>query len=291
MICISRQPDAAAGTQHRVVLDYRDVDALAAAMEGAEVVVHLAARAHVLDDRPGSADQAFRDANLEGGRSSARAAARAGAHRFVLVSSIGVNGDRTGGRPFSEESPADPREPYAVSKWEAERAIAEVLAETRTDFVVVRPTLVYGPGCPGNFRLLLGLAKRLPVVPLGGLDRPRSLIGVQNLCDALVLAATHPAASRRTYVLSDGEDLSVAEVVRVLVAAMGRSPARVITVPAALLRAAAALIGRGAAVDKLAAELAVDPSAFRRDTGWVAPLAPRDGLGRTARAYANPEAA
>lgn len=284
--CLSRQTAGRAGTRHKHVSDYLDVDTLTDALRGSDVVVHLAARAHVLDEDAADPEKAFRAANFESARAVAQAARAAGVRRLVLVSSIGVNGDRTVGRPFTETDAPHPRELYATSKWEGEQAVARELAQGQTDFVVLRPPLVYGDGCPGNFHLLLRLVDRLPLIPLGGLRRRRSLIHIDNLCDAILIGAAHPAVSRGTYVLSDNLDLSVAEVARILAAAFGKRPARVIPVPEVVLRWAAGLIGKRAAVDKLAGELIVDPSAFLTATGWRPPVAPAAGLARTALAYA-----
>ena len=284
--CISRQGNALTGTTHRPVRDYLDVPALTQAMAGADLVVHLAARAHMLKDTAASPEQAFREANLDSALAVARAARAAGATRLVLVSSIGVNGNQTHGRAFTAADVPQPAEPYAISKWAAEQAVGRELAGGPTGLVILRPTLVYGDDCPGNFRLLLNLVQRLPIVPLGALTRRRSLIHVDNLCDALGVAALHPGAAARTFLLSDGEDLSVAEVARTLCRAFGKNPARVVAVPEALLRGLAALVGKGAAIDKLATELAVDSRDFRAATGWVPPLTPAEGLAQAAQGFA-----
>ena len=284
--CISRHGTALPGTEHRPVRDYLDVPALTQAMAGAEAVIHLAARAHMLNDTAASPEQAFREANLDGALAVARAARSAGVARLVLVSSIGVNGNATRGRAFTAADRPEPAEPYAVSKWDGEQAVTRELADSPTGLVILRPTLVYGADCPGNFRLLLNLVHRLPIVPLGALTRRRSLIHVDNLCDALSLAALHPGALSRTFLLSDGQDLSVAEVARILCRAFGKNPTRVVAVPEGLLRALAGLAGKGGAITKLAAELAVDSTEFRAVTGWRPPLAPAEGLAQAAAGFA-----
>ena len=204
---------------------------------------------------------------------------------MVLLSSVGVNGNRTHTHPFTEADVPAPVEAYARSKLEAERAVIESLAGSSTEFVILRPPLVYGAGCPGNFRLLLRLVHRLPVVPLGGLHRRRSLIHVENLCDAILLAAWHPGAAGRTFLLSDGADLSVAEVARELCRGFGKPVGRVWKLPEPLLRLLATAVGKRRAIDKLAAALAVDSSAFMAATGWQPPLTPAQGLEQTARLY------
>lgn len=283
--CLSRHAEARPGTEHRQLDDYLNCEALVAALTGCDVVVHLAARAHVLVDHVSLPEQTFREVNRDSAVTVARAAQAAGLRRFVLISSIGVNGDHSGPRPFTVNDVPAPAEPYAASKWEAEQAVAGVLARGATDFAVLRPALVYGADCPGNFRLLLRLVHRLPIVPLGGLCRLRSLIYVENLCDAIVHAALHPGAAHQTFLLSDGVDLSVADVVTTLARAFGKPRGRVLAVPEPLLRLLAAVIGKRQAMAKLANALAVDASAFRDATGWVAPILPAQGLAETARGY------
>ena len=287
--CLSRQaavPAATlAGIEHVQLRNYVDKQALVTALQGCDVLVHLAARAHVLDERAVSPEQAFREANLDTAVAAAQAAAEAGVPRVLMVSSIGVNGNRTFGRAFTANDSPAPSEPYAVSKWQAEQAMAGALAGTRTDLVVLRPPLVYGADCPGNFRLLLKMVHKLPIVPLGALRQPRSLIHVENLCDAIALAALHPATAGRTFVLSDGADLSVAQLAVELCRGFGKQVGSVWAVPESLLRLLAMAAGKYPAIDKLAAGLTVDVSAFIAATGWQPPLTPAQGLEQTARAY------
>ncbi|HEU4460733.1 MAG TPA: NAD-dependent epimerase/dehydratase family protein [Methylibium sp.] len=275
-------PDSS-GKKALRISTYGDAPALAAALSGCHAVVHLAARAHRLHDTAAAAaEAAFREANVNGAKALAHAARTAGLRRVVLISSIGVHGSHTRGRPVTEADPPKPEEPYAVSKLQGEEAVAEVLAGSPTELVVLRPPLVYGPGAPGNFGQLLALVKRLPLVPLGGLHRLRSLIHIDNLCNAIELALHHPHAAGGRFVLCDGDDVSVADIARELAIGFGRNPACVVNVPESALRLAARMLGRGAAVAKLADELRVDASAFRTATGWVPPRRAREALRETA---------
>lgn len=282
---LSRKPAGSAGANHRLLTDYLDVTALAAALAGCDVVVHLAARAHVLADTAITPDQAFQLANRDSAVAVATAARAAGLWRFVLISSIGVNGDRTGLWPFKADDPPAPAEPYAVSKWQAETAVAELMADSPTELVILRPTLVYGGDCPGNFKLLLGLVHRLPIVPLGCLRSPRSLIYVGNLCDAIAQAACHPGAAGGVFLVSDGMDLTIADVARTLALAFGKPSSRVWDVPKPLLRLLAAAVGKRQAFDKLAVALTVDIQKFRAATGWNPPFLPAEALTQTALGY------
>ncbi len=275
-----------AGAQGRLVTDYADVAALANAFRESQAVIHLAARAHVLGaEQPQEALAAFERANVDAAMACAEAALQAGCRRFVLVSSIGVNGQATHGQPFTENDEPSPQEPYARTKWEAERAVIERLTGTELEWVVVRPPLVYGPGCPGNFRALLGAVCRLPVLPFGALRSCRSYIGIENLCSALEIAALHPACAGQRFVLSDGEDIDLASLVRLLADGMGRSHVPQLAIPPVLLQALAMFAGRSDTFAKLSAELRVDSRAFRQCTGWQPPVALSQGLLQTAAAH------
>lgn len=259
---------------------------MTAALRGCDVVVHLAARAHVLRETAQSPEDAFRRANLDAAVVVANAAKACQIDRLVLISSIGVNGDHTEGRAFKSSDVPAPHDLYAISKWDAERAIAQALADSQTSWTVLRPCLVYASDCPGNFERLLRMVQKMPLIPLGGLTRKRSLIHVDNLCEAIAVAALHANASQRTFVLSDGVDLSVAELVRLLSQGMGRSPRSVVNVPEALLRIMAGAVGRTGALDKLAQALEVDVSDFQTATGWCPPRSPYEALLLTAREFA-----
>ena len=288
--CVSRQAaPGVAGTTAWRLNDYADGLSLARAFAGAQVVIHLAARAHAPRLAPGpAADRVWHEANVLPAVAAAEAARAAGCRRFVLVSSIGVNGNRTHGRAFTADDVPAPQEAYARSKHEAEKAVMRLLLGSDTAAVVLRPPLVYGPGCPGNFAQLVRLVQNWPVVPLGGLRQRRSLIGVHHLCNALMSASTHPGCAGRAFVLCDGEDVDVASLAHLIAAGLGPGAGRIVSVPQALLRGAAGLLGRSSAFDKLAGELLVDGRAFSSLTGWQAAVTLADGVMATARSFALP---
>lgn len=283
-LALSRRGTGVAGVRDVVVADYRDVPVLARTLSGIDSLVHLAGRAHQ-GVRESDSAQRFRAANVETTLAVARACIEAGVRRFVLVSSIGVNGNRTHERPFAAADTPHPVEPYAVSKWEAERELAALLRGSAVEYVVLRPPLVYGPGCPGNFASLLGFVANAPVVPLGGLHALRSLIYVDNLVDALLVAARHPGLSGNTFLLADGRDISVGEVVRELAAVLRPSRSPVGNAPLWLLALLASIAGSRDAYEKLAAPLQVDATEFGRATGWHALIDPSEGLRETARQF------
>lgn len=275
------------GVRDIALTSYANGATLARTFEGVDTVVHLAARAHQ-DGGGDDSGRLFHEANVETTLHVADAAVRAGVRRVVLVSSIGVNGTRTHGQAFTDADSPRPTELYAISKWKAEQALSGRLAGSATGFVILRPPLVYGPGCPGNFGRLVSMIARWPLVPLGGLHAPRTFIGAENLVDAILLAARHPAVNGHTHLVADGRDLSVAEVVTVLASVLHPGRQVLVTLPAGLLAALARLAGRADTWEKLAAPLQVDAGGFRGATGWVPPVDPIEGLLETARQFAGP---
>lgn len=248
-----------------------------AAVDGVEGVIHLAARAHVMRDSAADPLAEYRRVNVEGTRRLIAATRSAGVRRFVFVSSVKVNGERTADRPFSEADPPSPEDAYGLSKWEAERCLALCGMET----AIVRPPLVYGPGVKGNFLRLLRFCDMALPLPLGAVRNARSLIYVGNLAAALVRVLEHPAASGRTFLVRDGEDVSVPQLVGRMADALGR-PARLVPVPAALLRGAAAVVGRPGVVARLLDSLTVDDRRIRQALAWQPPFTMEEGLRETA---------
>jgi nucleoside-diphosphate-sugar epimerase len=251
------------------------------ALNGIDVVIHLAARVHVMRDIATDPLEEFRKVNVEGTESLARQAAKAGVKRLVYVSSIKVNGEATvaEGR-FSETDAPNPQDPYGVSKWEAEQALHQVAKETGMEVVILRPPLVYGEGVKGNFAQMMKVLEAGIPLPLASVKNRRSLIHVGNLVDALILCATHPKAANQTYLASDGEDISTPDLLRQLGAAMVH-PARLFPCPVFLLELAGMLVGKSDQVGRLLGSLQIDSSKMRRELGWVPPYTLVAGLRRT----------
>lgn len=256
-----------------------------AALQGVGIVIHLAARVHVMHDDARDPLAAFQRTNTAGTEHLVRCAAAAEVKRLVYVSSIKVNGEETAGRQsYTEQDVPSPQDPYGVSKWEAEQALQRVAHETGLEVVVVRPPLVYGPGVKGNFiSLLAAVNKGLPL-PLAGADNARSLVYVGNLVDALIACATHPTAAGQTYLVSDGVPVSTATLVDKIAGALG-CRSRSFYFPPALMRIAAAMLGRSAQVDRLFGSLRINDEKIRRELGWVPPYTLEQGLRATAEWY------
>ena len=261
-------------------------DALANALRGAKAVVHLAGRAHVMDETAADPLLAFRGVNVAPTERLARASAAAGAAHFVFASSVKVNGEATPpSRPFRESDPPDPRDDYAVSKWEAECALADVARETGMPVTVLRLPLLYGPGVKGNIaRLTEAIARGVPL-PLGAIDNRRSLLGIGNLASALDAVLGHPAPAPRTvatYFVADDRPVATPELVRAIAAALGVRPP-LVAVPTRLLRFACACVGKAAAIDRLSGSLVVDSGAFQAAFGWQPPHTMAEELADMAR--------
>ena len=254
------------------------------ALGGVDVVVHLAARVHVMHEANPDPLNAFRTVNTQGTGRLAAMAAGAGVRRLVYVSSIKVNGEQTAHGPFTEADVPSPDDPYGKSKWEAEQALWGTARRTNLEIVVVRPPMVYGPGAPGNFnRLLRFISLGIPL-PLGSVHNQRSFMYVENLCDAIRTCLQHPAAAGRTFLLSDGEDISTPELIRVLSECLGRR-GRLLPFPTSLLEAGANLLGFRGEAERLLRSLRVDSSAIRQTLHWNPPYPLREGLRATAEAY------
>lgn len=257
---------------------------LAEALNGVAVVVHLAARVHMMHDNAADPLQEFRRVNVGGTEALARAAVRQGVRRLVFVSTLKVNGESTPGSPFSEADPPDPQDPYGVSKCEAEEALRSIGSTTGIEIVIVRPPLVYGPGVRANFLRLMKLVERGIPLPLPDTKNRRSLVGVENLADFLVRCVSHPEAANETFMLSDGEDVSTRELIVRLASALAR-PARFLPVPEFAIRLAARLAGKEAAVNRLFGSLVVNSGKARQKLGWKPPVPLDSGLAATARWY------
>jgi UDP-glucose 4-epimerase len=252
------------------------------AVAGCGVVIHAAARVHVMNERAADPLAEYRRANVEGTLHLARRAAAAGVRRFVFVSSIKVNGEVTHpGRPFRADDPPAPVDAYGVSKLDAEQGLRHIADETGMQFTIVRPPLVYGPGVKANFLALMRALNRGLPLPLGAIHNKRTLVALDNLVDLIAVCTRHPAAANAVFLAGDAEDLSTTELAQRLAAALG-ARARLIPVPAEMLEVAARLLGRGAFAQRLCGWLQVDIGATCERLGWSPPVGVDEALRRTA---------
>jgi len=252
-------------------------------VKGVDSVVHLAARVHLMNDPAEDPLSEFRRFNVDLTMNLARQAAKAGVRRFVFVSSIKVNGENSPfGQPFNADDIPRPTDPYGISKLEAELGLLELAASTGMEVVIIRPVLVYGSGVKANFQSMMDtLIKGLPL-PLGALPNRRSFVALGNLVDLIAICLQHPAAGNQVFLVSDGEDLSISELLYRTATALGKS-ARLIPVPVMLLRAGARLIGQEAVMQRLCDSLQVDISKTRSVLGWSPPIGVDAALKETAQ--------
>lgn len=253
-----------------------------AALQDVDCVVHLAARVHVMDETAVDPLAEFRVVNVVGTINLARQAAAAGVKRFIYLSSIKVNGETTQtGRPFTADDPPAPKDPYAISKAEAERGLMKLASSTRMEVVIIRPPLVYGPGVKANFRSMMRWLNRGFPLPLGAIHNKRSLVALDNLVNCIITCIEHPSAANQTFLVSDGEDLSTTKLLQCMGQALGK-PTRLVPVPARLLTMAAKLVGKPEFAQRLCGSLQVDISKTRELLGWKPPINIGDALQKTA---------
>ena len=246
-----------------------------------DTVIHTAARVHVMNDCAADPLALFREVNTAGTLNLARQAAEAGVRRFIFISSIKVNGESTPlDRPFRADDPANPSDPYAISKHEAEQGLLKLAKACSMEVVIIRPVLVYGPGVKANFLQLMRLVSKGIPLPFGAIHNARSLVSLDNLVDFIQVCIDHPGAANQTFLVSDGHDLSTTELATGLKAQMPSS-GWLIPVPQSLIHLGATLLGRHAAAQRVLGSLRVDITKNRELLGWVPPGSVEEGLRKT----------
>ena len=248
------------------------------------VVVHCAARVHVMKEASVDPLAAFREVNVKGTACLAEQAVDRGAKRFIYISSIKVNGETTSGHPFKADDTPAPEDPYGISKWEAEQVLRKIAEKTGLEVVIIRPPLVYGPGVRANFlRLMQGIMSGVPL-PLGAIDNRRSLVALDNLVDLIEDCLNNPQAINQTFLVSDGDDLSTKALFQRTAVALGR-PVRLIPVPVSLLWTMARLFGKSDFAQRLCGSLQVDISKTRDRLSWSPPISVDEALHKTAKHF------
>ena len=250
------------------------------ALHGVQVVIHLAAKVHSKVGAMADPLSEYRQVNTDWTERLAQAAVEQGVRRFVYMSSIKVNGEQSQ-MPFTEQDSPNPQDPYGVSKWEAEQALATVSSQTGLEIVVIRSPLVYGPGVGGNFLQLLKCVRKGIPLPLALVENRRSLIYRGNLVDALILCTWDDRAAGRTYLVSDGEDLSTPDLIRRLAKALAL-PSCLWPAPLSALRCVGQAIGKKTMLERLLGSLQVDSARIMRELDWHPPYFVDHGLAETA---------
>jgi len=273
------------GVQHCIIPSLSEDNDWRVALQGVEVVIHSAGRAHIMNETHSNPLQAFRQVNVDATLNLARQAAQAGIKRFIYISSVKVNGEETDGRRAFKPSDAPaPLDDYGVSKLEAEQALMALAGKTSMDVVIIRPVLVYGPGVKANFeKMLATVSKGLPL-PLRTINNRRSLVFIDNLIDLICVCIHHPKAANRVFLVSDGEDLSIGQILEKLAVAMNKK-SRIFAFPQSLLGLAASVVGKKEFFQRLCGSLQVDITDTQELLGWVPPVSVDDAFAITARYY------
>ena len=263
-----------------VSADLTAKNALRKALSGSDVVIHLAARVHIMQDKSANPLAVFRIVNVDATLNLARQLAAAGVKRFIFLSSIKVNGEFTlPGLPFTAYD-ANPQDPYGISKYEAEVGLHKIAAETGMQVVIIRPPLIYGTGVKANFASLLRMVKYGMPLPLGAITQNRrSFVALDNLIDLIITCINHPNAADQTFLVSDDEDVSTTDLLRKMAVAQG-VPNRLLPVPVALLNSCAKLFGKQAIAQRLLGNLQVDISHTQKLLNWQPIISLDEGLRR-----------
>jgi nucleoside-diphosphate-sugar epimerase len=250
------------------------------ALKEVGTVIHLAARAHQLNDQAINPEAEFLRTNCEGTKTLVKAAIASGVKHFIFISSIGAM-TTLSEHTLTEESPCHPDSPYGRSKLQAEQGLIELCQNSPMTWTILRPTLVYGAGNPGNMERLMKLIKTGFPLPLGSINNRKSFVYVGNLVDAIITCINHPNAKNQTFIVSDGEDLSTTNLIRRLGKALGKSPL-LLPIPAELLRLTTKLLGKADIGDRLLGSLQVDSNKIRQMLDWTPPYTVDQGLQATA---------
>lgn len=259
--------------------DFRSV------LKSVHMLVHCAARVHVMDETALDPLSEFRHTNVDATLNLARQCAEMGVKRFIFISSIKVNGESTFiGRPFHADDVPAPIDFYGISKREAEDGLLSIAAETGMEVVIIRPVLVYGSGVKANFLSMMRWLDRGVFLPLGAIHNKRSFVSIVNLCDFICVCLTHPAAANQKFLVSDGEDLSTTELLNKMGDALDRK-AKLFRVPTKLLVLILRPLGFGAQLQRLCGNLQVDIRKNKDLLHWVPPQSVEQGLMGAAKYY------
>ncbi len=280
-----RTDDSFAATVERSAIgDLNGATDWTQALVNVDVVVHAAARVHVMNDTSADPLALFREVNTAATLNLAGQAAKAGVKRFIYISTIKVNGEATAQAAFKPDDVPLPSDPYAISKAEAERALLQRAKEWGLEVVIIRPVLIYGPGVKANFLSLMRLLKRGWPLPLGAIDNHRSLVSIDNLVDLICVCIEHPAAANEIFLVSDGQDVSTTELVQKLRQYLGVKP-WLIPVPSQWILWMSKLIRREPAARRLLGSLCVDITKNHQLLGWVPPHSLDEGLSKTVKHF------
>jgi UDP-N-acetyl-alpha-D-quinovosamine dehydrogenase len=258
---------------------------VSSSLDGVDVVIHLAARAHIMNDTALDPLAEFRRVNTNATLNLASQAATAGVKRFVFLSSIKVNGEFTRGKQqFTSDDNSIPDEPYALSKYEAEQGLLELAKTTNMEVVIIRPPLVYGPGVKANFASMMKWVNKGVPLPFGAVHNHRSLVALDNLVSFILHCIEHPKAANEIFLISDDEDISTTELLYKVSNAFGKT-SFLIPIPVSFMTFVAKLFGKGDMADRLFSSLRVDSSKARNLLAWKPMITMDEQLKKTVEVY------
>jgi nucleoside-diphosphate-sugar epimerase len=247
-----------------------------------DVVIHLIARVHIMNDKAKDPLLEFRKINVDGTLNLAQQAAKAGVKRFIYLSSIKVNGEFTfANKAFTENDIAAPIDPYGISKLEAEIGLYNISKKTGMEVVCIRPPLVYGPGVKANFHSMMKWLYWGVPLPFGSVQNRRSLVALDNLVDFIFLSVEHPAAANQTFLVSDDEDLSMAELLNRIAIALKKKP-QLLPVNQKMLELSLILTGNKKLAQRLCGSLQIDISKAKKLLNWKPIISIDEELKKTA---------
>lgn len=250
-------------------------------LEGVDMVIHLAGRAHLIKGRAADSLEAFRKVNAFGTECLARMAVKAGVRKFIFISSVKVNGEGTS-QPYSEDDLPAPQDAYGISKMEAEQALTRIAGKTSLQVVILRIPLVYGPGVKANFKNLIKIVRLGVPLPFKGINNRRSFIYLGNLVDAIITCISHPSAVGETFMLSDGQDVSTPDLIKMVASAMDKK-AVLFSLHPGILKALCKILRKSGEMEKLTGSLFVDSSKIRNLLGWKPPFTLEEGIKETVK--------
>ncbi|OGP64593.1 MAG: hypothetical protein A3K22_06445, partial [Deltaproteobacteria bacterium RBG_16_42_7] len=254
------------------------------ALNRVDTVIHLASRVHFIQDTYVNPLDEYKRINTDGTKRLAEMAVKARVRRMIFISTIKVNGEQTIYQPFTEDDLPHPQDPYAVSKWEAELALKQISTGTGLEIVILRPPLVYGSGVKANFLRLLQLVDRGFFLPIGSVDNHRSIIYLENLIDAIINCIDKTEAAGQTFLVSDEQDISTPDLIRMIASAMGKRP-KLLPFPPTLLKVIGRFSGKNAEMARLTGSLCIDSSKIRKVLNWKPPFTMEEGIRETVKWY------
>lgn len=259
-----------------VFADLADITEDYFSKDNCDVVIHLAARAHVTSEHLTDPLQEFRKVNCHLTLDLARKAAAAGVKRFIFLSSIGVNGI-SNLKPFKVTDKPAPVESYAVSKLEAEIGLLDIAKSTGMEVVIIRPPLVYGPKAPGNFGKLTALVRSGLPLPLGAVHNKRSMVSLSNLVSLISACIEASQAANQIFLVSDDQDVSTTFLLKMMAKAAGKSLV-LIPVSVNMLKIAARLVGKQGLIERLCGNLQIDIEHTKNTLNWQPVITVQDAI-------------